>query len=48
VLSNGAGRSENMYNLWGIWAAADRLAGKPCDPLDPALLAVLEGDSAKP
>lgn len=42
VLSDRSGRSENMYNLAGIWAAAERLAGAPCDPLDPALLRVLE------
>jgi hypothetical protein len=38
VLENRQGRSENMYNLAGIWAAADRLAERPCDPLDPALV----------
>jgi hypothetical protein len=28
--------------LVGMWAAAERLAGRPCDPLDPALIADLE------
>lgn len=47
VLSNAAGRSENMYNLLGIWEAADRLAGRPCDPLDSMLLEALEGDDIR-
>ena len=42
VLSNSAGRSENIYNLAGIWAASERLIDGGCDPLDPGLLLQLE------
>lgn len=42
VLSNRDRQSENVYNLLGIWAAAERLAGRPCDALDPLLLETLE------
>ena len=41
VVEAGSGASEIVYHLNGIWAAAERLAGRPCDPLDPALLARL-------
>ena len=43
VLEDQRGRTENMYNLAGIWAAVDRLAERPCDPLDPALIERLGG-----
>lgn len=46
VLSNAQGRTENMYTLAGIWAEADRLANRACDPLDPALIAHLDGAEA--
>ena len=39
VLQNAQGRTLNMYNLAGIWADVDRMAERPCDPLDPALIA---------
>jgi hypothetical protein len=42
VLSDASGKAENIYNLAGIWAAAERLIGGPCDPLDPGLLNRLE------
>jgi hypothetical protein len=42
VLRSATGRSEVVPDLTGIWAAAERLAGRPCDPLDPALIAALE------
>ena len=38
VLSDGKGRSEVADDLAGLWAAAERLAGRPLDPLDPLLL----------
>jgi hypothetical protein len=44
VLSAATGRSELVPDLAGMWAAAERLAGRPCDPLDPALIAALERD----
>lgn len=42
VLENAAGQSESVYHLNGIWAAAERLSGVVCDPLDDGLLARLE------
>ena len=35
LISDRAGRSEEVYQLTEIWAAAERLAGRTCDPLDP-------------
>ena len=35
LISDRAGRSEEIYQLTEIWAAAERLAGRACDPLDP-------------
>jgi hypothetical protein len=42
ILRSGTGRQELVPHLAGMWAAAERLAGRPCDPLDPELIAVLE------
>ena len=41
LLDDGAGRSEEVYQLTEIWAAAERLAGRNCDPLDPDLIEYL-------
>lgn len=41
VVESKSGASEIVYHLNGIWGAAQRLAQRPCDPLDPALLARL-------
>jgi hypothetical protein len=38
VLTDGKGRTEVADDLAALWAAAERLAGRPLDPLDPALL----------
>jgi hypothetical protein len=43
VLRSATGRQELVPHLAGMWAAAERLAGRPCDPLDPDLIAALEG-----
>lgn len=42
VLSGATGKTEIVYNLGHLWAAAERLTGKPCDPLDAELITVLE------
>jgi hypothetical protein len=42
ILRSATGRQELVPHLPGMWAAAERLAGRVCDPLDPALLAALE------
>ena len=43
VLRGPTGRSELVASVGDLWPAAERLAGKPCDPLDSALLAALDG-----
>jgi hypothetical protein len=42
VLSTFTGKSEMVENLAHLWGAAERLLGRPCDPLDDELLASLE------
>jgi len=46
VLSTQTGKTELVDNLTHLWAAAEKLIGRPCDPLEPALLARLEADDA--
>jgi hypothetical protein len=41
VLRDGKGRSELVQDLGSLWPAAQKLAGRPLDPLDPALQAAL-------
>jgi hypothetical protein len=42
VLRGHAGGAAVLENIGALWPAADRLAGRPWDPLDPDLLARLE------
>jgi hypothetical protein len=42
VLSSRTGRSEIVADLIGMWSAAERLAARPCDPLEPGLIEALE------
>lgn len=42
VLRSRTGRTELVRHLSELWAAAERLSGKACDPLDDALLGRLE------
>lgn len=44
VVGNGKGSHEVVYHLGQLWPVADRLAGRPLDPLDGNLLDRLEGD----
>ena len=41
VLRTRTGRSALVGNLNELWAAAENLLGRPCDPLDPSLLSEL-------
>ena len=41
VIESNSGASEIVYHLNGVWSAAQRLAHRACDPLDPALLSRL-------
>ena len=43
VLSNWTGASEIIGHFGALWPAAARMAKRPCDPLDAALIAGLEG-----
>jgi hypothetical protein len=42
ILSTLTGKSEIVDNLTHLWAAAEKLIGRPCDPLDPRLIERLE------
>ena len=42
LLRGATGRQELVPHLAHLWAAAERVAGRPCDPLDEALIAALE------
>jgi hypothetical protein len=42
VLRSATGRVEVVPDVVGMWSAAEKLASRPCDPLDPALIAALE------
>jgi hypothetical protein len=44
ILSTATGKSEIVDNLSHLWAAAERLLGRPCDPLDEELVARLESE----
>ena len=41
VLRDAKGRSAVVADLGSLWAEAERLAGRPLDPLDPELVAAL-------
>ena len=41
VVSDGKGRAEVADDLAGVWAAVERLSGRPLDPLDPAVMEAL-------
>lgn len=42
VVRDRKGRAEVVTDLGAVWAAAERLAGRPLDPLEPALVAALD------
>lgn len=44
VLANKTGKGEVVEDLGHLWPAAERMLGRPCDPLDPALVARLENE----
>lgn len=44
VLASKTGKSEVVEDLGHLWPAAERMIGRPCDPLDPALVARLESE----
>ena len=46
LLRASTGRTEIVKNLGELWAAAEALLKRPCDPLDPALLSALADSSS--
>ena len=42
VLRAATGRQAIVPDLVGMWTAAEQLAGRACDPLDPDLITALE------
>ena len=42
VLSTPTGKTEIVDNLAHLWMTAERLVGRPCDPLDEELIAFME------
>lgn len=42
TLATLTGKTEMVENLSHLWSTAERLSGRACDPLDPALLGRLE------
>ena len=42
ILSTLTGKTEIVDNLTHLWATAEKLLGRPCDPLDPDLILRLE------
>ena len=42
VLSTLTGKTEIVDNLTHLWSVAEKLTGRPCDPLDPRLIERLE------
>ena len=42
VLSTATGKTELVDSLGHLWATAEKLLGRPCDPLDPDLIIRLE------
>jgi hypothetical protein len=44
VLRDQKGKAVVVDDLGGLWTAAEALAGRPPDPLDPGLVAALRGD----
>lgn len=45
VLRDGKGRSELLQDLGSLWPTAQKLTGRPLDPLDPVLQTALRGAS---
>ena len=42
TLQSRTGKMAVVDNFGALWPEAERLSGRPCDPLDPAVIATLE------
>lgn len=47
LLRSATGQAALVPHLGALWPAADRLARRPCDPLDPELIAALKQAAAE-
>jgi len=47
LLRSATGQASLVPHPGALWPAADRLARKPCDPLDPELIAALKQAAAE-
>src|SRR6201984_3374439 len=47
LLQNRTGQTALVPHLGAVWPAAERLAKRPLDPLDPDLIAALKGHGAE-
>ena len=47
VLRSATGRTALVDNVGELWPAAERLTGRPLDPLDPALLTALASSGSR-
>jgi hypothetical protein len=47
LLKSATGQTALVPHLGALWLAADHLSRKPCDPLDPELIAALERAAAE-
>jgi hypothetical protein len=45
VLCNRRGQLELVDNLPALWSALEKHAGRPLNPLDPELIATLDGNA---
>jgi hypothetical protein len=48
TLTSRTGRSVVVDHLGALWPAAEKLAGRPIDPLDPEVVARVEGLAGRP
>jgi hypothetical protein len=46
ILNDKKGRTEIVQDLGALWAIAEKLLGKPIDPLDPVLMEALASQQA--
>lgn len=46
TLSGRTGKSAVVDHLGAVWPVAEKLAGRPCDPLDPAVIERMEALAA--
>jgi hypothetical protein len=44
LLTSATGRQAIVPDIMAMWTEAERLLGRPCDPLDPGLVERLEAD----